>query len=253
MTVRQLVLRVLVAIVMVLILTSYWLLPLALRPMTFFAVRRVEVTGTRYLAADDVVRGMGLGPRASVFDDLGSIERRLASMSGVAHAKVTRRLPGTLEVNVSEVEPVALAESPGGLVALAKDASPLPYDVVRAPVDAPIVHAAQRPLALALAAVQGADLELFADIVSARLAGNEVDFDVAKGRVRLGLPVDPEVVRSVSSVRRDLEGRGTEWRELDGRFKGWIVVRRAEVRPVTPARRPASHAPRPRGRRLRGR
>ncbi len=230
MTVRQLLLRVLALIVLVLIITSYWLLPLALRPLRFFAVRRVEVTGTRYLAVDDVVEGMGLGPKASVFDDLGSLERRLDAMSGVAHARVTRRLPGTIEVNVTEVEPVALAESPNGLVPLARDATPLPYDVVKAPVDAPIVHAAQRPLVTALATVQGTDLELFADIVSARIAGNEVDLDVANGRVRLDLPVDPEVVRSVSSVRRDLSDRGTEWRELDGRFKGWVVVRRADAR-----------------------
>ena len=47
------------------------------------------------------------------------------------------------------------------------------------------------------------------------------------GRVRLGLPVDPEVVRSVSAVRRDLAASGRQWRELDGRYRGWIVVRRA--------------------------
>ncbi|HEY2806936.1 MAG TPA: FtsQ-type POTRA domain-containing protein [Gemmatimonadales bacterium] len=222
----QLIVRVLVLGVLVLVVASYWWLPMVLRPMRFFAVRRVEVGGTRYLAVDDVVRGMGLRAEASVFDDLGSVEQRLESLGGIAHATVTRRLPGTLDVTVTEIEPVALAEGPSGLIALAKDARPLPYDVVKSPVDAPIIRDAERPLVEALAAVQASDLELYADIASARAIGNEVVLDVAKGRVRLRLPVDPEVVRSVSSVRRDLGQSGTEWRELDGRYRGWVVVRR---------------------------
>jgi hypothetical protein len=48
------------------------------------------------------------------------------------------------------------------------------------------------------------------------------------------------VVRSVSAVRRDLDGRGQAWGELDGRFRGWVVVRgdgakSAPVRPAMPA------------------
>ena len=45
------------------------------------------------------------------------------------------------------------------------------------------------------------------------------------GRLVLGTPVDADVVRALSAVRRDLNGRDRKWQELDGRFRGWVVVR----------------------------
>ena len=52
------------------------------------------------------------------------------------------------------------------------------------------------------------------------------DRAVARGKIRIGLPVDPAVVRAVAAVERDLDSRSRPWRELDGRFAGWVVVRR---------------------------
>lgn len=204
--------------------------------MSFFGVRRIEVSGARYLTPAAVVERMALRADASVFDDLDVVETRLESQSGVAQATVSRRLPATIVVEVTEVEPVALADGPDGLVALAQDARPLPYDVVTAVVDAPIVRAADRPLLEGLALVQATDLGLYGDVVSARVSGAEIVLDMGGGRVRLRMPVEPEVVRSISSVRRDLRSRGTDWRELDGRFKGWIVVRKPEAPAVGRAR-----------------
>ena len=229
------------------ILTSWWWGPRVLRRLDFFAVRRVEVHGTRYLTPRDVVQRLALPKTASVFDDLGDLERRVASQSGVRRATVSRRLPGTLVVQLSEVEPVALAQGPEGLIPLAADGTPLPYDLRTAPVDVPVVRSADPPLVKALAVVQSADAGLFGDVASARAGRNEIVLELTHGRVRLATPVDPDKVQIVSMVRGDLAKQGGTWEELDGRFSKWVVVRKAAVtepvsktpsRPV--ARRPAA-------------
>ncbi len=207
--------------------TSPWWLPAALRPLAFFAVRRVEVHGVRYLAPDVVVAALGLGPEASVFDDRDALAERVRAMGGVVEAVVGRRLPGTLIVQVREAEPIALAQGPEGLVPVDRAGRPLPYDVTRSPVDAPVVADADRRLTEALGTIQTTDAGLYAEIASARARGKEVVLDVTQGRIRFELPVDPAVVRAVSAVRRDLAARALAWRELDGRFHRWVVVRKA--------------------------
>jgi hypothetical protein len=215
--------------VLALVAASPWWAPLVLRPMRFFGVRHVEVTGARYLAPETVVRALGLGPDASVFDDLGDLEVRVRAMGGVDEVSVRRRLPATLVVTVRETEPVALAQGPAGLVAVGPDGRPLPFAVTGSPVDAPIVARADTLLLRALETIRITDLGLFADIAAARARDGEVELVLNQGRVRLELPVDPVVVQKVSAVRRDLTDRAQRWRELDGRFHGWVVVRRANA------------------------
>ena len=36
----------------------------------------------------------------------------------------------------------------------------------------------------------------------------------------------PDPAAFAPRVRRDLAARDVEWRELDGRFRGWVVVKR---------------------------
>ena len=207
----------------------WWGAPL-LRQFSFFAVRRVEVVGVRYLAPAEVVAAMGLRAHASVWSSLPALERRLAALPGVETAVVSRRLPSTLRVVVTEVEPVALAAGPGGLVPVGRDGRPLPYDPAITPVDAPVVARGDTRVLEALDVVRVSDPRLFAALTSARVedgAGGAVVLELERGRLRLGTPVDPAVVRAVAAVARDLAHLGRQWRELDGRFKGWVVVRSA--------------------------
>lgn len=202
--------------------------PPALRPFAFFAVRRVELVGARYLAPEVIVGSLALRPGASVWDRLGPMADRVRQLPGVAEAAVGRRLPGTLRVSVREVEPVALAVGAEGMVPVGADGRPLPYDPTRVVVDAPVVQRADPVLVQALDAVRMADPALFATIASARTAaGDELQLEVEdRGRLRLATPVRAEVVRAIAAVERDLESRSQAWRELDGRFGGWVVVRR---------------------------
>ena len=211
---------------LILVLSAWWWTPVALRPLSFFAVRRVDVAGARYFDPATVVAAMGLRPGASVFDSRRAIEQTLESMPGITSARVMRVLPGTLKVTIVEVEPVALGEGPDGLVPLAHDARSLPYDLSKSPVDAPIVSTAEPALLAALNEVQATDPGLYADVASARLTAGDVVLDMTQGRVRLDIPVDRNIVESVAAVRRDLAARGVGWQELDGRFRGWVVVKR---------------------------
>ena len=68
----------------------------------------------------------------------------------------------------------------------------------------------------------------WADISAARGNGGPeggVVLELDSGRLLVGTPVDPAVVRAMAAVRRDLSSRGRSWQELDGRFRGWVVVR----------------------------
>jgi cell division protein FtsQ len=219
--------------------------PPVLRPLSFFAVRRVEVAGARYLDPGVVAEGMGLARTASIWDDLDAVERRLANVAGIRTAKVRRRVPGTLRVTVEEEEPVALADGPAGLVAVSAEGEPLPYDLTMAPVDAPIVPRADTALLAALATMRTTDLGFYAAITAASARRGEVVLEIDSGRVRFDLPIEPGVVRQVAAVQRELAASGTAWRELDGRFAGWVVVRRppAAAPAAAPARRPAPARP----------
>jgi cell division septal protein FtsQ len=200
----------------------------ALRPFDFFAVRRVELRGVRFLAPEAVTGALRLRREASVWDRLGPLASRVRSLGGVAEVAVSRRLPGTLRVTVREVEPVALAAGDEGMIPVGVDGRPLPYDPARVTVDVPVIERPETALVAALAAVRAADPTLFAEIAAARRErSGSVELDLeGRGRIRLGMPVDPAVVRAVAAVERDLVARSQPWRELDGRFAGWVVVRR---------------------------
>lgn len=199
-------------------------MPALLSRSAYFAVRQVEVVGARYLAPDDIAARLGLDASASVWAPLSGLEAALRDMPGLSGVRVTRRLPGTIVVEVVEREPVALADGPAGLVAIAADGGALPYDASVGPVDAPLVERPDTALVRGLAVVQQTDPELFAAAIAARSDGG-LALELTEGRIRLGAPVSPEAVQAVAAVRRDLAARGAAWREVDGRFAGWVVVR----------------------------
>lgn len=198
-----------------------------LRRSSYFAVRQVEVVGARYLAPQDVTRRLGLADvDANVWVDLDRLAESVGRMPGVTRARVSRRLPGTLVVTVEEREPVALADGPRGLVAVAADGSPLPYEVRGGGVDAPLIARPDERLTRGLDEVRQTDPGLFARVSAAGINGG-LTLDLAEGRIRLDMPVDAGAVRAVAAVRRDLAARGIAWREVDGRYRGWVVVRPA--------------------------
>lgn len=82
--------------------------PRALRDLDVFRVRQVSVTGTRFIQPYAVVRAAGLTRASSVFDDVERWETGVLTLPLVEAVEIRRRLPGTVEVHVAEVQPVAL-------------------------------------------------------------------------------------------------------------------------------------------------
>jgi hypothetical protein len=67
--------------------------------------------------------------------------------------------------------------------------------------------------------------ELFAGIESAGRAGADVVLMMGGRRVLLRADASFEEMRALKAVAEDLARKGVAYRELDGRFRGYVVVR----------------------------
>ena len=205
--------------------------PLVLRRLPMFRVRQIELVGVRNLAPDAVIAALRLGPRASVFGDTRLLADRVRGLAGVAEARVVRRLPTVLSVELREVEPAALVAAPRGsgrgLVAVDAAGHPLPFDPARLGLDLPIVASGDSGVVAVLALIQSVDPALFQSITGARgFARRGVLLEIGPRRVLVGRDAGPEVIRAVVLVAQDLAAKGRAYRELDARFAGQVVVRR---------------------------
>lgn len=215
--------------------------PALLGHVAFFRVRQIELVGLKRLAPDAVIAALRLPAEASVFTDTRLLADRVRGLGGVAGARVQRRLPGVLEVELRELEPAALvpasgvggggggggAARGGSLVAVDGEGRLLPFDPARAPLDVPIATSADRAVVGVLALVQSVDPALYQTITSARsLAGGDVLLEIGSRRVLLGCDAGPEVIRAVVLVAHDLAAKRRAYAELDARFAGQVVVRR---------------------------
>lgn len=210
--------------------TVTWGLPLVLRQLDFFRVRQVEIAGARYLTPEAVLEALQLGRDHNVFDDHDQVERRAASIPGVVAVRVTRRLPGTLRVELRERVPVAFVPSEAGLVALDGDAQPLPYDPTVGRLDLPIVARVDTMLVRTLALVRAVDSTLYSAVDGARRGrGQTVILEIGQRDVLFTTSPTTSEIRAVEAVRRHLTATGRSFAALDARFAGWIVVRRSPV------------------------
>lgn len=75
-----------------------------------------QASRTAILEAAHVHRGAAL-----LFIDTGAIARRVERVPGVGAAHVSRDLPGTLRIRVTERAPLAWARGPGGAVVIDRD------------------------------------------------------------------------------------------------------------------------------------
>jgi cell division protein FtsQ len=203
--------------------------PALLRHVAFFRVRQIELVGVRNLAPDVLVAALRLPAEASVFSDTRLLADRVRGLPGVADARVRRRLPATLQLEVREVEPAALVPGPHGASLVAVDAAgrPLPFDPARLGLDLPIATSADSGVVGLLALIQAVDPALFHSITGARpWAHRDVLLEIGPRRVLLGRDAGPEVIRAVVLVAQDLTATGRTYGELDARFGGQVVVRR---------------------------
>ncbi len=210
-------------------LALWFALPFGLRHLEFFRVRRVEIVGLHYLDAAKVIRAAEIAPRASVFDAHEPVAGRLRALPGVAGAKVGSRAPGTLRIELDEDQPVALTPKGDRLAMLNERAEVLPFDPLGAAPDLPVLIGGGRVVAAALAMAKEFDPSLFARIDAAWRVGPDVVFEVGGRWFWFGSTLTAEDIRAVTAVEQALARQGRVDRDLDGRFAGQVVVRKARA------------------------
>ncbi len=202
----------------------WFVTPLLLRRMSVFQVRRIEVTGARYLTAPEVARVADLPPRTSVFDNVDAARRRVLAIRGVARVEVHRRLPGALEFEIEEFAPVALARSEGRLVLVDRRGRVLPFDPTRAPTDLPIGEADSAVAGL-LDRIQDAEPEFAKTVLSAERHRNVIVLETSKHRFLFRVGATTKHIQGATAVLTELTRHQRTSSEVDARFDGRIIVR----------------------------
>jgi cell division septal protein FtsQ len=213
--------------------------------MAFFRVRAVEIRGTRYLRPNEIIARLQIDTLTSLWDDLEPLRQRVRRHPQVSDVRIERRPPGTVVVIVKENLPVALIQTPAGLLPFDSLGRQLPIDPSRTNLDLPIVASADPVLLKLVGAIRVADPRLFARIEEASRPGrNEILLTLApraedaapaagnaaitqrkslRVRVPLGLSVDR--LADIFPVERDLARRQARVGEIDLRYRDQVIAR----------------------------
>ena len=216
------------AVLLVLILAAPLWGPRVLRRLAFFRVRKVEVLGARYTPVAEVLERLAVDTTRSVWDPLPPLAQRLLSHPQIERAVVTRRLPGTIVVEITERRPVALVPSPDGLRAVDEQGRRLPLDPSRTPVDAPVVTTAPRDPTVyhLLGAMQRDAPRLYARISTITRAGrDEIILLISDIPVRAMTSVTLARLSDIEPVERDLARRQLRPAEIDLRYRDQVIAR----------------------------
>jgi cell division protein FtsQ len=214
------------AVLLVLLASPLWA-PRALRQLAFFRVRKIEVNGLRYTPAADVLARLHVDTTRSVWDPLEPLAQRVMAHPQVESAIVSRKLPGTLVIDVTERRPVALVPIGAELRAVDERGVTLPLDPSRTPVDAPVVTTPRDARVYhLLGQMQREAPALYARISSVRPAGNgELLVQVADVPVRTMTSVSLARLSDIEPVERDLARRQLRAAELDLRYRDQVIAR----------------------------
>lgn len=208
-----------------------WWGPRALSRLDFFHVRRIVFEGMRYTPRAEALALLKVDTLQSVWQELAPLGTRLAAHPLVADVQVERQLPGTILVQVTEREPVALVRRQDGrLDPVDAGGRRLPIDPATAPMDVPVSASADSALMQLLDGLRTAEPALYARIERADRVNNRGMPD--EFRIRLG-PVTvrtaPEVTvsrfKDILPVEADLARNRLRAVELDLRFRNQVIAR----------------------------
>lgn len=205
-------------------------LPFALREgarrMSFFRARKVEIDGTRYIAPDEIVSRMKIDTAASVWDDASVWERRIGMHPQVRTVRISRRLPGTLVVDITEVPPVALVPTDSGLMPYDAAGRALPIDPTAADLDLPVVPTRDVAALRLLGDLKTDTPQLYARISDMRrMPRGELALQVDSLKVLGGRDVSAARLSDILLVERDLARRGRRAVEFDLRYRDQVIAR----------------------------
>ncbi len=227
------------------IMASAWGVRAGARRMDFFHVRSVEIRGAHYLQPNDIVARLKVDTLTSLWDDLEPFRQRVKRHPQVSDVRIERKMPGTLVVIVEENLPVALVQTPAGLVPFDSLGRQLPIDPSRTNLDLPIVASTDPVLLKLVGAIRAAEPDVFARIEEARRVGRDEILltlsprsqgaavaagDTATAQhqaLRVRLPIGLSVARlaDIFPVESDLARRQAHVGEIDLRYRDQVIAR----------------------------
>lgn len=208
------------------VVSAPWWGPRILSHMSYFQIRHVEVSGQRYLPPREILSLLRVDTTISIWTDLDSLTERLTAHPEIRAARLERKLPGTLEVHVTENLPVAFVPVARGLGVLDEDGATLPIDPSRVDVDLPVVQRADTALLSLLADVRDESPRLFRRISAARRnSGGDVELTLPSYSVLASTGVSAARLGDIVPVENDLARRGARIAQLDLRFRDQVIAR----------------------------
>lgn len=218
--------------------------PRVLERTPWFGVRRVEVAGARMIAPHDVLAASGIRLGESVWREPDPWIAALRRHPGIEDARVVRRLPGTLRIEVAEKRPVGLVQA-GALHPVTSRGEVLPVDPVRVPLDLPLIRAETgakgdsagarvRALAAEVGRLGQLDPGLFARVSEVSWEGKGtllLTLSAPDARVLLPAGAGSGRLRQLRAALADVERRAAPAADgagpvrIDLRFREQVVVR----------------------------
>lgn len=170
-----------------------WLARRGASRLAFFHVRAVEVRGVRYLAPETVVSALALDTMRSVWDDTAPLAAKLVVLPQIGAVKISRKLPGTLLVEIKENLPVAFAPGANGLEPVDSGGMILPIDLAVEKLDLPVANQRDVPLLALLGAVRADQPALYRRI-------SEISRDGRRDIVLRLVPLDGTTTAAQASL-----------------------------------------------------
>jgi cell division protein FtsQ len=208
------------------VVAAPWWGPRLMSEMTFFRMQRVEVHGLRYLAESELLDLLAVDTTMSIWSDLAPFAERVTAHPQIDEATLSRRLPGTLVVRISERKPVALVPRAQGFVAIDDSGRPMSVDPSRDNVDVPILQSADTLLVRFLVALRDSQPAIFSRVSTVRRAAkDEMRIETYTYPVLAMSNITIDRLLDILPVERDLVARGVRVAELDLRYHGQVIVR----------------------------
>lgn len=208
------------------IATTPWWGPRLLAEMSFFRLRRVQVVGARYLRADSIVALLGVDTTRSIWDETDELVARVRKHPQVSDVEISRRVPGTLVVTVTERVPVAFVPTARGLEPLDAAGRTLRIDPSRVNVDLPVLARRDTAVLRLLGELRERSPQIYERVSAARRAGRgEIVLEMGAVNVRAMDDVSAERFADILPVEADLARRQARVAELDLRYRDQVIAR----------------------------